>query len=84
MPPLCSASEINLLVYHYLKESGFYHACYALRHESRLDDEPLSREAIIEPGQLVRILQKGLLFLAVEAHVNEVSLRSLRLNCSNC
>ncbi|KAK0565305.1 hypothetical protein OC844_001272 [Tilletia horrida] len=71
MPPLCSASEINLLVYHYLKESGFYHACYALRHESRLDDEPLSREAIIEPGQLVRILQKGLLFLAVEAHVNE-------------
>ncbi|KAL9934094.1 hypothetical protein V8E36_007176 [Tilletia maclaganii] len=71
MPPLCSASEINLLIYHYLKESGFYHACFSLRHESRLDDEPLSREAIIEPGQLVRILQKGLLFLAVEAHINE-------------
>ncbi|KAE8212075.1 hypothetical protein CF327_g4243 [Tilletia walkeri] len=71
MPPLCSSSEINLLVYHYLKESGFYHSCFSLRHEGRLDDEPLSREAIVEPGQLVRILQKGLLFLAVEAHVNE-------------
>ncbi|CAD6985879.1 unnamed protein product [Tilletia controversa] len=71
MPPLCSSSEINLLVYHYLKESGFYHSCFSLRHEGRLDDEPLSREAIVEPGQLVRILQKGLLFLAVESHVNE-------------
>ncbi|KAK0556590.1 hypothetical protein OC846_001034 [Tilletia horrida] len=71
MPPFCSSSEINLLVYHYLKESGFLHSCFALRHESRLDDEPLSKEGDIEPGQLVRILQKGLLFLAVEAHVND-------------
>lgn len=38
-----------------------------------MDDEPLSKEAVIEPGQLVKILQKGLLYLAVEAHVNSVS-----------
>lgn len=71
MAPLCTSSEVNLLVYHYLKESGFHHASFSLRHESRLDDEPLSKEAIIEPGQLVRFLQKGLIYASVEAHVQE-------------
>ncbi|KDN41526.1 WD40 repeat-like protein [Tilletiaria anomala UBC 951] len=70
MAPVCTSSEINLLVYHYLKESGFSHACFSLRHEGRLDDDPLSKEAIIEPGRLIRVLQKGLLYLAVESHVN--------------
>lgn len=99
MAPVCTASQINLLIYHYLKESGefsftllcslslcslawpqltsfstgFHHSCFSLRHESRLDEEPLSKEAVIEPGQLVKVLQKGLLYLAVEAHVNPVS-----------
>ncbi|PWN49594.1 hypothetical protein IE53DRAFT_369626 [Violaceomyces palustris] len=50
---------------------GFLHASFSLRHESRLDDSPLSKEAIIEPGQLVRMLQKGLLYSAVESHVQE-------------
>lgn len=74
MAPVCTASQINLLIYHYLKESGLHHSCFSLRHESRLDDEPLSKEAVIEPGQLVKVLQKGLLYLAVEAHVNPVSM----------
>ncbi|CDS00611.1 related to Nuclear receptor co-repressor/HDAC3 complex subunit TBLR1 [Sporisorium scitamineum] len=69
MAPLCTSAEVNLLVYHYLKESGFHHASFSLRHESRLDDEPLSKEAIIEPGQLVRFLQKGLIYASVEAHI---------------
>ncbi|ETS63835.1 hypothetical protein PaG_02154 [Moesziomyces aphidis] len=69
MAPLCTSEEVNLLVYHYLKESGFHHASFSLRHESRLDDTPLSKEAIVEPGQLVRFLQKGLLYASVEAHV---------------
>ncbi|EPQ28993.1 uncharacterized protein PFL1_03283 [Pseudozyma flocculosa PF-1] len=71
MAPLCTSVEVNLLVYHYLKESGFHHASFALRHESRLDDSPLSHEAIIEPGQLIRYLQRGLVYSAVEAHVQE-------------
>ncbi|KAJ9476578.1 SIR4-interacting protein SIF2 [Pseudozyma hubeiensis] len=71
MAPLCTSSEVNLLVYHYLKESGFHHASFSLRHESRLDDEPLSKEAIIEPGQLVRFLQKGLIYASVEAHIQD-------------
>ena len=73
MAPVCTSSEINLLVYHYLKESGFTHSCFSLRHEGRLDDDPLAKQAIIEPGRLIRVLQKGLLYLAVEAHANPVS-----------
>lgn len=71
MAPLCTSAEVNLLVYHYLKESGFHHASFSLRHESRLDDEPLSKQAIVEPGQLVRFLQKGLIYASVEAHIQE-------------
>ncbi|SAM60802.1 related to Nuclear receptor co-repressor/HDAC3 complex subunit TBLR1 [Ustilago bromivora] len=71
MAPLCTSAEVNLLVYHYLKESGFHHASFSLRHESRLDDEPLSKQAIVEPGQLVRFLQKGLIYSSVEAHIQE-------------
>ncbi|EST06523.1 LisH dimerization motif, subgroup [Kalmanozyma brasiliensis GHG001] len=71
MAPLCTSAEVNLLVYHYLKESGFHHASFSLRHESRLDDEPLSKEAVIEPGQLVRFLQKGLIYASVEAHIQD-------------
>lgn len=52
---------------------GFQHACFSLRHEGRLDEDPLSSEAVIEPGRLLKLLQKGLLYMAVEAHVNEVS-----------
>lgn len=71
MAPLCTSEEVNLLVYHYLKESGFHHASFSLRHESRLDEYPLSKEAIVEPGQLIRFLQKGLIYASVEAHIQE-------------
>lgn len=53
--------------------TGFQHACFSLRHEGRLDEDPLSKEAVIEPGRLLKLLQKGLLYMAVEAHVNDVS-----------
>lgn len=72
MLPACKSAEVNLLVYHYLKESGFAHTCFALRHEARLDDDPQSQQAVVEPGALIRTLQKGLLYLAVEAHIKPV------------
>ncbi|PWZ01417.1 WD40 repeat-like protein [Testicularia cyperi] len=71
MAPLCTSAEVNLLIYHYLKESGFLHASFSLRHESRLDDSPLSKEAIVEPGQLVRYLEKGLAYASAEAHIDD-------------
>lgn len=95
MTALFSASQVNLLIYHYLKESGtcpaffeyawrsndadkfphhtgLHHACFALRHESRLDEEPLSHQAIVAPGRLIEVLEKGLAYLNVEAHIDEV------------
>ena len=71
VPPLFSASEMNLLVYHYLKESGFHHACFALRYEARLDDLPVAHEPVVQPGQLLRYVQKGLLYATAERHVRE-------------
>lgn len=64
-----SASEVNLLIYHYLKESGFLHTCFTLRYEARLDDLPAAHEPIVQPGQLLQYLHRGLLYTAAEQHV---------------
>lgn len=64
--PLFAASEVNLLIYHYLKESGFHHACFALRYEARLDDLPMAHEPVVRPHQLLSYLHKGLLFETAE------------------
>lgn len=64
-----SSSEVNLLIYHYLKESGFLHTCFSLRHEARLDDLPAAHEAVVHPGQLLEYLQRGLLYATAERHV---------------
>ena len=67
-----SASEVNLLIYHYLKESGFLHTCFTLRYEARLDDLPASHEPIVQPGQLLQYLHRGLLYTAAEKHVQSM------------
>lgn len=69
--PQFSASEVNLLIYHYLKESGFLHTCFAFRYEARLDDLPAAHEAIVQPGQLLHYLQRGLMYATAERHVQE-------------
>ena len=67
-----SASEVNLLIYHYLKESGFLHTCFAFRYEARLDDLPAAREPIVQPGQLLHYLQRGLMYVSAEREVEKV------------
>lgn len=71
-----SASEVNLLIYHYLKESGFLHTCFAFRYEARLDDVPAAREPIVQPGQLLHYLQRGLMYVSAERQVEQVRLPS--------
>lgn len=66
-----SSSEVNLLIYHYLKESGFLHTCFSLRYEARLDDLPAAHEAVVQPGQLLHYLQRGLMYATAERHVQE-------------
>ncbi|WFD07990.1 hypothetical protein MVES1_003359 [Malassezia vespertilionis] len=67
--PQFSASEVNLLIYHYLKESGFLHTCFALRHEARLDNVPAAHAAVVQPAQLLGYLQRGLLYATAERQV---------------
>ena len=61
-----------MLIYHYLKESGFLHTCFTLRYEARLDDLPASHEPIVQPGQLLQYIHRGLLYTAAEKHVQSM------------
>ncbi|KAJ2811787.1 hypothetical protein H4S07_001833 [Coemansia furcata] len=64
------SEDVNYLVYRYLKESGFLHSSYIFQFESQIfknDNEIPS----VEPGSLLRVLQKGLQYMDVETHLNE-------------
>ncbi|KAI8874377.1 WD40 repeat-like protein [Ramicandelaber brevisporus] len=62
--------EVNYLVLRYLKDSGFTHSAYTFQSESLV---PLDTFDTIapqpQPGYLVRVLQKGLQYMAIEAHI---------------
>ncbi|KAJ2159377.1 hypothetical protein GGF46_003080 [Coemansia sp. RSA 552] len=65
------SDDVNYLVYRYLRESGFMHSSYIFQFESQIhktDDGDLPN---VEPGSLIRVLQKGLQYMDVETHLNE-------------
>ncbi|KAJ1772419.1 hypothetical protein LPJ74_001509 [Coemansia sp. RSA 1843] len=64
------SEDVNYLVYRYLKESGFLHSSYIFQFESQIhnNDRELPN---VEPGSLIRVLQKGLQYMDVETHLNE-------------
>ena len=65
-----SSSEINLLVYRYLQESGFTHSAFTFGYESLVHNSSVAN-ADLPPGALISILQKGLQYIEIEAHLNE-------------
>ncbi|RHZ24332.1 hypothetical protein DYB37_006312, partial [Aphanomyces astaci] len=66
-----TSDEVNFLVYRYLQESGFSHAAFTFAYESQLaKSSVISTE--VPPGALISFIQKGLLYVGIEAHVNEV------------
>jgi hypothetical protein len=77
-----ASDEVNLLVYTYLAEHQFTHSAYALFNEATLKEyvnsgngEDENTPTIPQTDQLVRILQKGLLYLQAEAKHRGVSAR---------
>ncbi|CAG8466231.1 10557_t:CDS:10 [Ambispora gerdemannii] len=62
-------TQINYLIYRYLQESGFSHSTFVFKSESHL---PLSefRTENVEPGHLISLIQKGLIYLEVEKHLS--------------
>ncbi|KAJ1874474.1 hypothetical protein LPJ55_001473 [Coemansia sp. RSA 990] len=64
------SDDVNYLIYRYLKESGFLHSSYIFQFESQIckSDGEMPN---VEPGSLIRVLQKGLQYMDVETHLNE-------------
>ncbi|XP_075501366.1 WD40 repeat-containing protein HOS15-like isoform X2 [Primulina tabacum] len=59
--------ELNYLVYRYLHESGFTHAAFTFGFESGLNKSSIDGN-LIPPGSLVKVVQKGLQFVEMEAN----------------
>ena len=64
-----TSDEVNYLVYRYLVESGFQHSSFSFQYESLVH---LQDKSTVNNGQLINLLQKGLLFSQVEHHINPV------------
>lgn len=52
--------------------AGFRHSSFAFQHESQVQNSAY-RDADIQPGALINIIHKGLQFMDIEAHMNEVN-----------
>lgn len=50
---------------------GFRHTSFAFQYESQVEKSTY-RDAHIQPGALINIIHKGLQFMEIEAHMNEV------------
>ena len=59
--------ELDLLVFFYLQECGYYHSAFTFNHESETNflDE---KENIIPTGILVSLYQRGLLYAEIESN----------------
>lgn len=64
-----TSDEINYLIYRYLAESGFSHSSFSFANESGILKSDI-KGSLVGPGTLIRILQKGLLYMSLEAHVS--------------
>ena len=72
-----TSDEVNYLVYRYLAESGFHHSSFCFQYESLVH---LQDKSTVNNGQLINLLQKGLLFSQVEHHINPVYKSNLGWN----
>ena len=68
---LFKSAQINYLVYRYLHESGFVHSAFTFAHES-LVSRSIVADADVPPGALIAFLQKGLQYVEIESHLQEV------------
>jgi len=66
-----SADEVNYLIYRYLQENGFSHSAFTFAYESLVAKSAVAYTDV-PPGALVTFLQKGLEYVGIEEHINEV------------
>jgi len=65
-----STDEVNFLVYRYLQESGFSHSAFVFGQESHISQSNING-ALVPPSALIRIVQKGLLYVEAEIATGE-------------
>ena len=56
------SDEVNFLVYRYLQESGYLHSAFSFGHECHIQNAIQKSNingALVPPGALVNIIQKG-------------------------
>ncbi|KAJ9066533.1 Transducin beta-like, variant 2 [Entomophthora muscae] len=61
--------DLNLLIFNYLKESGFRHSAFTFFRESVCSSR--HRTTAVRPSMLVKVVKKGLQYLKIEAHIND-------------
>jgi transducin (beta)-like 1 len=65
-----TSDEVNFLIYRYLQESGFTHSSFTFAYESLVTKSSVTASDL-PPGALIALLQKGLQYVEIEAHLNE-------------
>ncbi|KAL3833288.1 hypothetical protein ACJIZ3_008024 [Penstemon smallii] len=69
MVPVTSV-ELNFVIFRYLQESGFTHSAFAFGHEAGVTKSPIDESNSIPPGALVKLVQKGLQYMEMEANLS--------------
>lgn len=64
-----TAEEVNFLICQYLDEAGYKHSAFTFRQESKLPEDSFS-SSNIPPGMLLMYLEKALLLLQMETHLD--------------
>jgi transducin (beta)-like 1 len=64
------ANDINFLIYQYLEETGYKHTAFTFHQESRIPEDILNNTSI-PPGMLLMYLEKALLLLQMETHLDK-------------
>ena len=59
-------------VLRFLLSKGFHHTTFTFQQESRADALDV-QNGDVQPGALINLIQKGLLYMDIETHMNPVS-----------
>lgn len=67
-----NSDDINVLIYRYLVESGFQHTAFCFQNEANVGKsvDPLTKS--VPPGALISFMQKALMYIYIESHIDEV------------
>lgn len=68
------SDEVNFLVYRYLQESGYLHSAFSFGHECHIQSAMQKSNingALVPPGALVNIIQKGVQFIEGELCIDD-------------